>query len=305
MTARVRAGQILRMPPISGRAGGRRFAAPIHSSAVNAPAGKSVSVVISTFQRPDACERALRSALAQSEPPLEVLVCDDGSSDDTEARMRAWEQRDPRVRYLRAPHNTGTPATTRNLGIEHAGGELIAFLDDDDEWLPGKLAAQLVAAEEGATAVASNALRSDGTLYFPHAPGTWSPTRLEMLRANPVITSSALVAREPLMAVGGFPTDLRAKGLEDYVTWLDLAARGVRFTILGEPLIRYDDTSGDRLSHESIRIQRAVARLTWWHALRRPIGLREVVAAARHSAGVLHLLLARGSSALRARGRTG
>jgi|CZKG01.1.fsa_nt_gi glycosyltransferase involved in cell wall biosynthesis len=254
------------------------------------PGAPTVSVVISTYQRPEACERALLSALEQSEPPLEVLVCDDGSADDTEARMRAWEARDPRVRYLRAPRNTGTPATTRNLGIQHARGDLIAFLDDDDEWLPGKLAAQLAAAAGGADAIAANALRSDGSLYFAGAPPTWRPTRLDLMRANPIITSTAVVAREPLLSVGGFPTDLRTRGLEDYVTWLALATRGLTFVILGEPLARYNDALGDRLSLERARIQVAVARLLWRHALRRPVALAGVNAALRHSLGVLHVL---------------
>jgi glycosyltransferase involved in cell wall biosynthesis len=260
-----------------------------------------VSVVISTYQRPDACERALRSVLEQTEPPLEVLVCDDGSSDDTGARMRVWESRDPRVSYLCSSLNTGTPATTRNIGIEHASGDMIAFLDDDDEWLANKLATQLdAAAAHSVDAVATNALRSDGGLYFPNAVPAWNPTRLDILRTNPVITSSVMVARERLMATGGFPTDLRAKGLEDYVAWLDLASRGARFEILGEPLIRYNDASDDRLSHERIRIQRAVARLAWWHALH-PIQPAGIAAALRHSAGLLHVLLDQGLSRFRAR----
>jgi glycosyltransferase involved in cell wall biosynthesis len=262
----------------------------------------TISVVISTYQRPDACERALRSVLSQTEQPLEVLVCDDGSSDDTEARMRDWERREERVRYLRAPVNSGTPATTRNLGIEHARGDLIAFLDDDDEWLPGKLAAQKAAVGD-ADVVATNALRSDSSLYFPDAPRAWCPTRLDLLRANPIITSSALVRRDQLLSAGRFPTAPRARGLEDYVTWLDLSRRGLRFLVMGEPLVRYDDSSSDRLSLERARIQLAVARLAWWHAVRRPTGLPEVKAALRHSAGVVHMLGAEGASRLRTRTR--
>jgi glycosyltransferase involved in cell wall biosynthesis len=266
----------------------------------------AISVVISTYQRPDACERALRSALNQTEPPLEVLVCDNGSTDDTEARMREWERRDERVRYLHVSRNSGTPATTRNLGIEHARGDLIAFLDDDDEWLPGKLAAQRAAfARESADVIATNALRLDGSIYFPGAPPAWRPTRLDLLRANPIITSSALVRRDHLLSAGGFPTDIRSKGLEDYVTWLDLAGRGGRFLILGEALVRYDDASGDRLSLDRLRIQLAVTRLAWWHALRRPIRLAGVKAALRHSAGVVYVFGAEALKTLRARGHAG
>ena len=262
----------------------------------------AISVVISTYQRPDACERALRSVLTQTESPLEVLVCDNGSTDDTEARIRAWERRDSRVRYLRAAQNSGTPSTTRNLGIEHARGKMIAFLDDDDEWLPGKLAVQRVAlATDSADAVASNALRSDGSVYFPDARPTWQPTQADLLWANPIIASSALVRRDQLRSAGGFPTDIRLKGLEDYATWLELARRGARFLVVGDALVRYDDSSDDRLSRDRVRIELAVARLAWGHALRPPVRLAEMKAALRHSAGAVHISGAEALTALRAR----
>lgn len=251
----------------------------------------TITVVISTYQRPDNCERALLSILSQTETPLEVLIVDDGSSDDTEARMGGWEAMDPRIRCLRSPHNSGTPATTRNIGLEHARGEWVAFLDDDDEWLPEKLAAQTVAlAAGGVDVISANAWRSDDTLYFPAAPTVWRPTRMDMMRANPIITSSVMVAREPLLAAGGFPTAPSIKGLEDLATWLDLASRGLEFMVLGEPLIRYESTAEDRLSVDRARIQIALARLVWGHALHRPVQREELRVALVHTIGALHVL---------------
>jgi teichuronic acid biosynthesis glycosyltransferase TuaG len=265
----------------------------------------TISVVISTYQRPEACERALRSVLAQTEPPLEVLVCDDGSADDTEARARDWERRDERVRYLRAPHNSGTPATTRNLGIEHARGDWIALLDDDDEWFPDKLAAQrAIMAVEGADAIATNALRDDGRLYFPDAPPLWRPTSLDVLKANPIIMSSAMVRRESLLSIDGFPTDIRLKGFEDYALWLELAGRGTHFLVLGDALVHYEAGSSDRLSIESARIQVGVTRLVWKHALRTPSPAR-IRTALRSSVAVGHMASAEAWSALRMRRRNG
>lgn len=247
----------------------------------------AISVVISTYQRPDACERALRSVLDQTEPPLEVLVCDDGSLDDTETRIRDWERRDARVRYLRTSRNSGMPAITRNLGVEHARGDWVAFLDDDDEWLPGKLAAQqAVLATEDVDVIATNALRSDGSAYFSDAPTVVRPTWAALLRADPIIMSSALVRRDRLMSAGGFRADGWVRGIEDYAAWLELARRGARFLVLGEPLVRYEDGSSDRFSVDRVRIQIAVARIVWTHALRRPIGLAGLRAALRHSAGI-------------------
>jgi len=264
------------------------------------PSSDAISVVISTYQRADACERALRSILAQTESPLEVLVCDNGSTDDTQERMSGWERQDPRVRYLRTQTNSGTPATTRNLGIEHARGELIAFCDDDDAWLPGKLATQRTAlALEGADAIATNALRTDGSTYFPAAAASWRPTRSDLLWANPIITSSALVRREELLSAGGFPTEPRLSGLEDYATWLELARRGTQFVVLADALVRYDDSSGDRLSLDRVRIELAVARLAWSHALRDRMTPADLRAALRRTAGAVHVVGAEALTAFR------
>ncbi len=250
----------------------------------------AITVVISTYQRPYACARALRSVLAQTEPPLEVLVCDDGSADETEARMRDWRRHDERVRYLRVPRNSGTPATTRNLGIEHARGDWIAFLDDDDEWLPGKLATQrAVLTTGGADAIGTNALCSDGSIYFPDALPVWRPTSLDVLKADPIIMSSALVRRELLLSTGGFPTDVRLKGFEDYALWLELAGHGARFLVLGDALVRYEAGSSDRLSTKRARIQVGVTRLVWKHALR-TLSPASVRTALRSSVAVGHVL---------------
>jgi teichuronic acid biosynthesis glycosyltransferase TuaG len=273
----------------------------LHSEPLTPPDSDTISVVIATYQRPDACERALRSALNQTEPPLEVLVCDDCSADDTEARFREWEGRDKRVRYLRVPRNSGGPATARNLGIKHAQGNWIALLDDDDEWLPGKLAAQRAAfATESADVIGTNALRSDGSIYFPDAPPAWRPTRLDMLRANPLIVSSVLVRRNCLIPVAALATAAWAKGVEDYAMWLELARQGARFLILGEPLIRYEDASTERMSLERIGMQRAVARVVWRHALREP-ARSSAIAALRQSAGVAQLIGAETLARLRTR----
>lgn len=99
-----------------------------------------VSVVIPTFNRADNVQRAVASALAQTESDLEVIVVDDGSTDDTAARFNDLP---PRVRYIRQPN--GGASRARNTGLRAARGELIALLDSDDEWLPEKLALQLAA----------------------------------------------------------------------------------------------------------------------------------------------------------------
>jgi glycosyltransferase involved in cell wall biosynthesis len=97
----------------------------------------SVSVIMPTFNRARWLGSAIRSALDQLQAGDELIVIDDGSTDDTREVVAAFGER---VSYLQGDHRGAGPA--RNLGLAHARGELVAFLDSDDEWLPGKLAMQ-------------------------------------------------------------------------------------------------------------------------------------------------------------------
>lgn len=104
-----------------------------------------VSVVIPTLRRPALLRRALDSVLAQTCRNIEVIVVIDGPDEETAAALRALD--DPRLRVLANPRSL-TAAGARNRGVEHARGQWIAFLDDDDAWLPHKLERQLDAARD-------------------------------------------------------------------------------------------------------------------------------------------------------------
>lgn len=110
----------------------------------------TVSVVIPTFKRPALVRRAIASVLNQTYRDFEIVVVDDGSPDDTRGAVTGI--RDERVRYLRHERNRGLPAS-RNTGIKAASGEYIAFLDDDDEWLPEKLERQIPALRSNSAAL--------------------------------------------------------------------------------------------------------------------------------------------------------
>src|SRR5512143_1318657 len=106
----------------------------------------AVSVIIPTWNRGDTILGAIRSALEQSHPVREVLVCDDGSTDGSEAIVHALS--DFRVKWLPGAHG-GMPAVPRNRGVEASESEWIAFLDSDDRWSPEKLECQIAIAERG------------------------------------------------------------------------------------------------------------------------------------------------------------
>lgn len=105
-----------------------------------------VSVVIPTYKRPDKLDVAINSALQQTYPHVEVIVVDDNDPDTegrklTEEKMTQFDN-EPRVSYIKHEHNKNGSAA-RNTGAMAANGEYIAFLDDDDEFLPHKIESQL------------------------------------------------------------------------------------------------------------------------------------------------------------------
>lgn len=101
-----------------------------------------VSIVIPTHNRSNLVTRAVHSALNQSFKDLEVIVVDDASKDNTPALIKIIADGDHRVHYIRNENPCGGGGA-RNIGIQNARGRYVAFLDDDDEWLPRKLERQI------------------------------------------------------------------------------------------------------------------------------------------------------------------
>lgn len=206
----------------------------------------SVSVVIPTWNRAHTIRRAIESALRQSLPVLEILVCDDGSTDDTASGVARIAAHDARVRWI-AGERAGRPAIPRNRGLRESQGAWLAFLDSDDEWVPGKLEAQLDAARRsGARAVCSNATRVPVDGSESSAWLDWNRPRLtfsDLLTLNRVVCSSCVLHRSLLETTGGFPEEPEFKAVEDYVLWLRVAAL-TDFAYCRDTLVRYCDDPG-------------------------------------------------------------
>jgi glycosyltransferase involved in cell wall biosynthesis len=101
-----------------------------------------VTVIITSYNQEDFIGAALESVTGQDYENLEILACDDGSTDETMSVLREWARRDTRVRVVAAEHNTGL-SENRNRGLRLRQGELVALLDGDDLMRPGKLRAQV------------------------------------------------------------------------------------------------------------------------------------------------------------------
>jgi glycosyltransferase involved in cell wall biosynthesis len=185
-----------------------------------------VSVIIASFNGAAFLPGAIQSALRQSYSRIEVLVVDDGSTDETPAVVAPFLND---VAYIQQPHR-GLPAA-RNAGIRMAKGELLAFLDADDEWLPEKLACQLphLYADDGIALVHSDLIYLDvGTgrqFHVDRRRDRFQKHCFAELFAGSNITPSTVVARRSCVdTIGGFDETLRT-GCEDYDLFLRLARR--------------------------------------------------------------------------------
>jgi glycosyltransferase involved in cell wall biosynthesis len=180
----------------------------------------------------------LRSTLAQLEVELEVIVVDDGSTDDTARAVRSLD--DPRVRLLRHRTSRGV-ATARNSGAAEAASTWIALIDDDDLWAPDKLTRQVREAERiGAPWAYAGAVEIDrsGDLLGGERPPPPEVLLRELRHRNlmPAGCSNVVVDAEVFRASGGFDVGLRH--LADWDMWLRLAKLGSPACVR-DPLVAY------------------------------------------------------------------
>ncbi len=197
----------------------------------NAPSAPTVSVMMTVKNGARFIEAALESVYAQSVLPTEIVVVDDGSTDDTPEILKRYAGRVPELRVL-APGGVGRAAAL-NLAWRSARGELIANLDADDIFLPGRLEAQLAEfarnPELDLLATASRYIDAEQSSAGPpaSAPAGEQPLRdLARLlpRYNPVNHSSVMMRRSLLEALGGY--DVARRRQLDYDLWIRAAAAG-------------------------------------------------------------------------------
>lgn len=196
------------------------------------------SVVMPALNAETTIGSAIRSVLAQTRSDFELLVVDDGSTDETVGEVRK-ALLDSRIRLLRQEHRG--VAAARNWAISEARGAFISMLDSDDLWLPGYLQVMgdvLAANPQAALAYTDAWLFDEVRGRFqragamspaspPSAPPHESHTLLTRLLQSNFIYTSVTVRRDVVVRVGPFNTDLPAAS--DYEMWLRIAARGYTF----------------------------------------------------------------------------
>jgi GT2 family glycosyltransferase len=217
-----------------------------------------VSVVIPTYNRAGIISQTIDNVFQQTYRNFELIVVDDGSTDDTQATLRRYGDR---IRVV-TQANSG-PAVARNRGVEAARGEIIAFQDSDDLWKPTKLERQvtLLEMDESVPCCLCNVLLRvvDGkeVTSFDYSlirvldeEGIWL-NALEVLATRFVLfNQAAAIRREVFEKLGGFDQSL--KYLEDYDLPLRLTLEGP-WAIIREPLVLYREGTAGSFSQQALK----------------------------------------------------
>lgn len=180
----------------------------------------TVSVILPTQNRAEMLKRAVKSVLAQTYQDLELMIVDDGSTDDTDEVIASFQ--DPRIRVVRHQKARGASAA-RNTGVAHSYGELIAFLDDDDEWLANKLDKQVsllsgLPENVGMVYCWMDYFDQHGNLIREHHPRLRGCVFSHVLDAQRLGgCPTLLVRREVVVDVGGFDESLPRGNDGDFI----------------------------------------------------------------------------------------
>jgi glycosyltransferase involved in cell wall biosynthesis len=218
-------------------------------------AGIDFSVVIPLFNRAATIEKAIDSILSQTVSAKEIIVVDDGSTDDSVGVVKKMAC--PLVKVLVNERNLGATAA-RNHGAKAATGNWIAFLDSDDFWHPEKLAAERAAIASGGDDV--TALASNHVLVIDDRVSDIA-TRKELVSdvADKLRTefflgtcSCMTVRRDAFLAIGGF--NERLKSCQDWDLWLRLASTG-KVIISKPPYVFYRFNTRDSISSDGLKRQ--------------------------------------------------
>jgi glycosyltransferase involved in cell wall biosynthesis len=239
---------------------------------------ETVSVIVPYYRASETIVRAVKSALGQTVRPDEIIIVDDGSPDDAATATKEFGSS---VTLICKPN--GGAASARNLGIEHANGDWIAFLDADDYWEPSKLERQL-AFSEGVGLV--------GGGWFTEIPGQprciakisqpaffsrkFKPHDAEVFHVAMNLWTSTLIVRRTVLGDQRFDVDLDVA--EDRDLWIRLVESTAVY-LVPEPLATYVQWPGSLSNSDSDRDCRNMLKVLYRHAaLLGPKEVREQVA---------------------------
>jgi glycosyltransferase involved in cell wall biosynthesis/peptidoglycan/xylan/chitin deacetylase (PgdA/CDA1 family) len=235
-----------------------RFVAPAPERRIGPGEAPTISIIMAAYQAADTIGEAVASALAQTAPPLEVIVCDDGSTDDLAAALAPYRDR---LVLLRSEHRGAASAS--NHALHAAVGEFVLRFDSDDFLLPGALEAlrELAAARPDLDLLSTDVyFEAAGELvgrFYDENPFPVANQRAAIL--NRCFVGWPAARRTRLLSVGGFDESLVIGS--DWDAWIRMILDGARAGLVREPLLRYRLRPGSLSSDRMQSLQARVALL--------------------------------------------
>lgn len=226
----------------------------------------SVSVIIPTFNRCSDLSRCLDSLVDQTRTDFEVLVCDDGSIDNTFQVFQGYLHC-LNIHFLPGP-NSGGPAAPRNRGLRRSLSKYVAFLDSDDWWHPKMIELSLACLQKGYDVTYSNGFRCSSSSNVVGQLNSRSLLKRNVyrdlfVRGNTLTTSSVFVRRSCFDKIGLFNELHVYLAWEDYDMWLRLAREGFRFKLISERLCFYSVSEDSISIAHSWAVMSAISRLVY------------------------------------------
>jgi Glycosyl transferase family 2 len=248
----------------------RPLLAPEPTEPMEPSAVPTFSVIIAAYQVADLIGEAIESVLAQTAPPLEIVVCDDGSTDDLERALAPYRDN---LKLLRQPN--GGESAAKNTAAAAACGDYVVLLDADDTWLPQRLEAlgELAATRPDLDILTTDAWlelagQKVGRFYGVTTPFVVTGQRRAILERNFIMHPA--VRRSRWLAIGGFDESVKIGA--DWDCWIRLMLDGSLAGIVDQPLAYYRLREGSLSSRraESLRARVTVLERTGRHPGLRP-----------------------------------
>lgn len=215
------------------------------------------------------CE-TIESVICQSYKDWEMLIIDDCSTDKSFDIIKEYAKKDHRIKYFKTENPSGSPSLPRNIGIDKAKGEYIAFLDADDIWLPNKLEKQIHFIEtNGHSFIYSDyekmnylGERNNRLVKMPSSSSFWDILETCTIPCLTVLMTKDIIGK----------TRFKSIPKEDFAFWLDILKKGVNAYNVGEILAVYREQQQSRSSNKLNMIKNQ------WLVLRKIEGVKPVVA---------------------------
>ena len=227
-----------------------------------------VSVLLTVFNHAHLVGTAIRSIAISQMPDVELIAVDDASADNSVEAIREACAEAPwlSTKLVRRSVNSGLPAASRNLALEHARGDLVFILDADNSVLPQGLAKLATALDDDREAAFAYGIIEKFDEGGPIGLESWLDWDPERLRHGNYIDAMAMIRRPALEAVGGYPTQSALAGWEDFGLWLAMAEAGMRGIRVPDFIGRY------RVLQHSMLSVTNIDQSTAWNVLMRNYG---------------------------------